>query len=59
MSSHGLHIEDPDYVPCDDDVQQMRKERRERRKTRAESKAKKKKLGWCSTMKLFVIMFPF
>lgn len=47
LSAHGLQVEDPDYVPCDTDTQQTKKDRRERRVTRSESKGKKKKLGWC------------
>ncbi|XP_050716906.1 uncharacterized protein LOC126998812 isoform X7 [Eriocheir sinensis] len=45
MSLHGLQPEDPDYVPCDTDIEQMRTDRLERRKTRGDIKGKKKKLG--------------
>lgn len=48
MSIHGLQVEDPDYVPCNVDVHQTRRDRSERRITRGESKGKKKKLGWCT-----------
>ncbi|XP_050716898.1 uncharacterized protein LOC126998812 isoform X6 [Eriocheir sinensis] len=44
MSLHGLQPEDPDYVPCDTDIEQMRTDRLERRKTRGDIKGKKKKL---------------
>lgn len=47
MSAFGLHGEDPDYMPCDADTEQMRKDRKERRKTRGDAKGKKKKLGTC------------
>lgn len=47
MSLHGLQPEDPDYVPCDTDIEQIRTDRLERRKTRGDVKGKKKRLGGC------------
>ncbi|XP_071538942.1 uncharacterized protein [Panulirus ornatus] len=38
-----VHAEDPDYVPCEGELSQKRKDRRERRKTRGDSKTKKRK----------------
>lgn len=40
-----VHAEDPDYVPCEGEQPQKRKDRRERRKTRGDSKTKKRKSG--------------
>lgn len=45
MSLHSLQPEDPDYVPCDNDTEQMRTDRLEKRITRGDVKGKKKKSG--------------